>query len=136
MTFNNLKKVKKLNKKKKKVFCLQCLDTWKIRKGTEFNAAYFAHYSKSLIFVQKFNFDKIPTFSRVPPPIVLTIFLVKSKLSTAKKSKTAAFSRIFHPKKSPIFSGNQMLIFGQKTKILNSVIQQSIFELLFKKFQF
>jgi len=31
---------------------------------------------------------------------------VKSKLSTAKKSKTTTFSRIFHPKKSTIFSGN------------------------------
>ena len=30
---------------------------------------------------------------------ILTIFLVKSKLSTAKKSKTTTFSRVFHPKK-------------------------------------
>ena len=37
----------------------------------------------------------------------LTIFLVKSKLSTAKNSKTRTFSRVFHPKKSTIFSGNQ-----------------------------
>ena len=28
----------------------------------------------------------------------LTIFLVKSKMSTAKKSKTTTFSRVFHPK--------------------------------------
>ena len=28
----------------------------------------------------------------------LTIFLVKSKLSTAKKSKSTTFSRVFHPK--------------------------------------
>ena len=56
-----------------------------------------AHYSKSQIFVQKFNFYK--TFSRVfHPKIFLTIFLVKSKLSTAKKSKTAAFFTSFHPK--------------------------------------
>ena len=54
------------------------------------------HYSKSQIFVQKFNFDKTPTFSRVfHPNFFLTIFLVKSKLSTDKKSKTAAFSRVF-----------------------------------------
>ena len=52
----------------------------------------------------------------------LTIFLVKSKLSTAKKSKTAAFSRVFHPKKSTIFSGNQSWLFGQKIKISNSVL--------------
>ena len=30
--------------------------------------------------------------------IFWTIFLVKSKLSTAKKSKTTTFSRVFHPK--------------------------------------
>ena len=76
------------------------------------------HYSKSRIFVQKFNFDKTPPFFH---PILLTIFLVKSKLSTAKKSKTTTFSRVFHPKKSTIFSGNQSWIFGQKMKISNSV---------------
>ena len=42
-----------------------------------------SHCSKSQIFVQKFNFDKTPTFSRVFHQIFLTIFLVKSKLSTA-----------------------------------------------------
>ena len=39
--------------------------------------------------------------------IFLTIFLVKSKLSTAKKYKTTTFSRVFHPKKLTIFSENQ-----------------------------
>ena len=34
-------------------------------------------------------------------------FLVKSKLSTTKKSKTTTFSLVFHTKKSTIFSGNQ-----------------------------
>ena len=59
------------------------------------------HYSKSQIFVQKFNFDKTPTFSRVfHPNFFLIIFLVKSKLSTAKKSKTTTFTRVFHPKKN------------------------------------
>ncbi len=61
------------------------------------------HYSKSQIFVQKFNFDKTLTFSRVFHPIFLTIFLVKSKLSTAKMSKNTTFSRVFHPKKSRQF---------------------------------
>ena len=43
------------------------------------------HYSKSQIFVQKFNFDKTPTFSRVfHPKFFLTIFLVKSKLSSCR----------------------------------------------------
>ena len=66
------------------------------------------HYSKSQIFVQKYNFDKTPTFSRVfPPKNFLTNFLVKSKLAIAKKCKTQTFSRIFHPQKSTFFSGNQ-----------------------------
>ena len=82
----------------------------------------FAHYSNSLIFVQKFNFDKTPTFSRVFHPIFfLTISLVKSKLSTAKKSKTKHFHDFFTAKKSTIFSRNQSWIFGQKMKISNSV---------------
>ena len=67
-----------------------------------------AYYSKSQIFVQKFNFDKTKTFSRdFHPKKKSTIFFVKSKLSTAKKSKTTTFSRVFHPKKSTIFSENQ-----------------------------
>ena len=37
------------------------------------------------------------------------------------ESKTSTFSRVFHPKKSTIFSGNQSWIFGQKMKISNSV---------------
>ena len=54
---------------------------------------YSTHYSKSQIFVQKFNFDKAPTFSRV-----------------------------FHPKFFwQIFSWNQSRISGQKMKISNSV---------------
>ena len=66
------------------------------------------HYSKSQVFVEKFNFDKTPTiFTSFSSKIFLTIFLVKSKLSTAKKPKTTTFSRVFHPKKSTIFSGNK-----------------------------
>ena len=38
-----------------------------------------------------------------------TIFLVKSKLSTAKKSKTTTFSRVFSPRKSTIFFGKSLL---------------------------
>ena len=54
--------------------------------------------------------------------IFWTIFLVKSKLSRAKKSETTTFPWVFHPqKKSTIFSGNQSWFFGQKIKISNSV---------------
>jgi len=46
----------------------------------------------------------------------LTIFLVKSKLSTAKKSKTPTFSRVFHPKKIDNFLGKSKLNFGTKNE--------------------
>ena len=46
----------------------------------------------------------------------LTIFLVKSKLSTAKKSKTAAFSRVFTQNNSTIFLGKSKLNFWSKNK--------------------
>ena len=70
--------------------------------------AILAHYSKSQIFVQKFNFDKTPRFSRVFHQIFLTIFLVKSMLSTAKKVQNHnIFTSFSPPKKSTIFSGNQ-----------------------------
>ena len=39
----------------------------------------------------------------------MTIFLLKSKLSTAKKSKTTTFSRVFHPKKIDNFLGKSKL---------------------------
>ena len=59
-----------------------------------------SHYSKRQIFVQNI-------FTSFSLKIFLTIFLVKSKLSTAKKSKTTTFSRVFHPQKTTIFSRNQ-----------------------------
>ena len=70
----------------------------------------------------KIQFWQYPNiFTSFSTNIFLTIFLVKSKLSTAKKSKTTTFSRVFLPKKSTIFSGNQSWIFGQEMKISNSV---------------
>ena len=64
----------------------------------------------------------------------LIIFLVKSKLSTAKKSKTTTFSRVFQPKK--IFPGNQSWFFGLKMKISNSVVDLTLqFYLFFEKNQ-
>ena len=63
-------------------------------------------YSKSRILVQKFN---LTSFS---PKFFLTLCLVKSKLSTAKKSKTTTFSRVFHPKKIDTFS--------REIKVVNS----------------
>ena len=54
--------------------------------------------------------------SRVFHPLFLTIFLVKSKLSTAKKSKTTTFSRVFHPKKIDNFLGKSKLNFCTKNE--------------------
>ena len=63
------------------------------------------HYSKSHFFVQKFNFDQKPNiFKSFSPKFILTIFLVKSKLPTAKKSKTTTISRVFQPKRNRQFS--------------------------------
>ena len=56
-----------------------------------------SHFSKSQIFVQKFNFDKHPN---------------NHNIITS-----------FSPKKSTIFSGNQSWTFGQKVKISSSVIK-------------
>ena len=90
--------------------------------------------SKSKIFVQKFNFDKIlqffsgnqssqqlksanlQHFHEFFNPNFLTIFLVESKLSTAKKSKTAAFSRVFTQSNSTIFLGKSKLNFWTKNE--------------------
>ena len=61
-------------------------------------------------------------FMSFSPILFVTFFLVKWKLSLAKNSKTTTFSRVFHPKKNPtIFSGNQSWILGQKLKISNNV---------------
>ena len=80
-----------------------------------------AHHSKSHIFVQKFNFDQNPTiFTTFSPKFFLTIFLVKSKLSTAKKSKTTTFSRVFHHPKNRQFSREIKVEFlDKKMKIPN-----------------
>ena len=43
-------------------------------------------------------------------------FFVKSKLSTAKKSKTTTFSRVFHPKKIVNFLGKSKLNFRTKNE--------------------
>ena len=94
-------------------FMKQLSGFWYIRCSTLFEKSNFC---------PKIQFWQNPNiFTSFSSKFFLTIFLVKSKLSTAKKSKTTTFSRVFHPKKSTIFSGNQSWIFGQKMKISNSV---------------
>ena len=82
------------------------------------------HYSKSQIFVQKFHFDFIifsgnkscqqlnsanpQHFHEFINQIFFDNFLVKSKLSRAKKSETITFSRVFHPN------------FSREIKVVNS----------------
>ena len=61
-------------------------------------------------------------FTSFSPKIFLTIFLVKSKLSTAKKVQHRSIFTSFSPKTIwQFFSGNQSWIFRQKMKISNSV---------------
>ena len=55
-------------------------------------------------------------FTRFSPKFFLTIFVVKSKLSTAKKSKTVAFSRAFTINNLTIFLGKSKLSFWTKNE--------------------
>ena len=93
---------------------------WSLTEEKNIHISFYENtlFEKS-IFCPKIQFWQNPNiFTSFSPKFFLTIFLVKSKLSTAKKSKTATFSRIFHPKKNQqFFSGNQSWIFGQKRKI-------------------
>ena len=70
------------------------------------------------IFCPKIQFWENPNiFTSFSPQIFLTIFLVKSKLSTAKKPKTTTFSRVFHPKKKiDNFLGKSKLVFWTKNE--------------------
>ena len=72
---------------------------------------WFTHYSKSQIFVKKNQFWHNPNIFTSFSSNFLTIFLVKSKLSIAKKSKTTTFSRVFHRKKIVSFLGISNLYF-------------------------
>ena len=64
-------------------------------------------FKKSISFSKNSILRNPNIFTSFSPKFFWTIFLVKSKLSTAKKPKTTTFSRVFHPKKSAMFSGNQ-----------------------------
>ena len=81
------------------------------------------HYSKSQIFVQKFNFDKSPTFSRVFTQFFfLKCFSWNQSCQPLKSPKPQHFHEFFILQKSNFFSVNQSWIFGQKMKISNSVL--------------
>ena len=103
-----------------KSFCVQCF-SWRVslknpeksefqigKKSPIHTIRKVKFLSKNSILTKLYNFlgksmlsttkkVQIPNiFTSFSPQIFLTIFLVKSKLSTAKKSKTAAFSRVFN----------------------------------------
>ena len=91
-----------------------------------------SHYVESPIFVQKFNFDKTPTFSRIFHQIFfLIIFLAKSKLSTAKKSKITTFSRVFHLQKIDNFLEKSKLNFWTKNEDFEQCVRQLFQFILF-----
>ena len=99
-------------------------------KGKRREFQLIANYSKSQIFVQKFNFDKKKPniFTRFSSKKVLTIFLLKSKLSTAKMSKTTSFWRVFRFSpyllyKTPSSKITQMIIHFKGQKSLFCVIK-------------
>ena len=83
-------------------FCLLLPLPWQF--GTLFEKSNFC---PKIQFWQNLNI-----FTR----FFLTIFLVKSKLSTAKKSKTTTFSRVFHSKKIDNFLGKSKLNFWTKNE--------------------
>ena len=88
-----------------------------ISKSTKNSLILNATLFEIFIFCPKIQFWQNPNiFTSFSSKNFLTIFLVKSKLSTAKKSKNTTFSRVFHPEKS-----TKVAIFGQKMKISNSV---------------
>ena len=92
----------------------------KWQKKTSFCSVYSV--IKAFVYFSTWGIKKRQIFfTSFSPKFFLTIFLVKSKLSTAKKPKTTTFSRVFHSEKSTIFLENQSWIFGQKMKISNSV---------------
>ena len=74
------------------------------------------HYSKRQIFVQKFNFYKTPTFSRVFHPIFFDNFSREIKVVNSYKVQKHNIFTSFSSKKSTIFTGNQSWIFGQKNE--------------------
>ena len=64
----------------------------------------------------------------------LTIFLVKLKLSKAKKSKTTTFPRVFYPKKIDNFLGNSKLNFWTKNEDFEKCVENSFAQKIVKSF--
>ena len=71
------------------------------------------------------NLTKNQHFYKFFAQIFLAIFLVKSKLSTAKKSKTTTFSRVFHPNKIDNFFGKSKLNFWTKNEDFEQCVKMT-----------
>ena len=69
--------------------------------------------------------SKNSIFKSFSPKFFLAIFLVKSKLSTAKKSKITTFSRIFLPKKIDNFHGKSKLNFWTKNEDFEQCVTEN-----------
>ena len=71
------------------------IQLWPVKKSIN----DITHYSKSQIFVQKFNFDKTPTFSRVfHPNFFWQFFSWNQSCQQLKSPKPQHFHEFFTPK--------------------------------------
>ena len=103
-------------------FCLTTFWSLLRKRGKHSQDFFTTHYYKSQIFVQKFIFDKKPTFSRdFHPKFFWQFFSWNQSCQQLISPKPQHFHEFFTPKKSTIFSENQSWIIGQKMKISNSV---------------
>ena len=109
---------------------LSNLDLWVSGFWPLFSHVQLLHTIRKVKFLSKKSISRV-----FHPKSFLTIFLVKSKLSTAKKSKTTTFSRVFHPPKIDNFLGKSKLNFWSKNKnfeqcenlVLKLVLQKGFF---------
>ena len=101
------------------------ITAWHLTKSIQFQQSShkMSHYSKSQIFVQKFNFDKTPNIftSYFTQNFFWQFFSWNQSCQQLKSPKPQHFREFFTPQKLTIFSENQSWIFGQKMKISNSV---------------
>ena len=88
----------------------------------------FDHFSREIKDVNNsYKVQNHNIFTSFSPKFFLTIFLVKSKLSTAKKPQTTTFSRVFHPKKIDNFSREIKVEFLDKKWRFRTVWINSLF---------
>ena len=91
------------------IVCLRC---W-VRVQQSFNVGWITSVNlgdEILTKPQHFTSSSVFTFDNFSREIKVV------KRTTAKESKTTTFSRVFHPKKSTIFSWNQSWFFGTKNE--------------------